>query len=171
MSRTIHGFARTRFYTVWKGMRQRCKNSNHPSYKNYGGRGIEICEGWDKFVNFKEDMHLRYTIRCLLFGKDNTTLDRIDNDGDYTPENCRWTDRYEQSKNSRQNRLFLATRIEDRYKEIGRSQHEFANRHGISRYVIKYCLNPKTKNDCSNGWKFEYLEDREDYNLIMAQLR
>ena len=75
-------------------MRQRCRNQKNPAYKDYGGRGISICERWDDFSLFEQDMGSR---------PDGASLDRIDNDGDYTPTNCRWATNREQSRNTRRN--------------------------------------------------------------------
>ena len=71
-------------------MHQRCKNPNHSEYAHYGGRGIKICRQWDDFWKFVEDMGDRPR---------GYTLDRDNNNGDYTPDNCRWTDTITQSLN------------------------------------------------------------------------
>jgi hypothetical protein len=73
-------------------MIQRCTNSNDPFWDGYGGRGIEICESWFKFENFLADMNER---------PKDLTLDRIDNDGNYEPGNCRWATRSQQQRNQR----------------------------------------------------------------------
>jgi hypothetical protein len=88
-------------YAIWKQMRQRCHNPNHPYYASYGGRGIQVCERWrESFSAFVEDMGPRPS--------EAYSLDRIDNNGDYEPNNCRWATKQEQSKNRSGRRLLTA---------------------------------------------------------------
>ena len=84
-------------YSVWCGIKARCKNKNTPSYRNYGGRGIAICESWDAdFKAFLSDMGERPT--------ENHSIERINTNGNYEPSNCKWADKYEQARNKRTSR-------------------------------------------------------------------
>lgn len=91
-----HGDSKTNLYKRWLGIRKRC---NDLSYEDYGGRGIKICEEWDtNYLAFKE--------WSLANGfEKNLTIERIEVNGDYTPENCKWIPKAEQSKNTRRNRI------------------------------------------------------------------
>lgn len=82
----------TRIYRIWMAMRQRCGNPRIKCYRNYGGRGIKVCTRWQIFANFLEDMGIPPADR---------SIERINNDGNYEPGNCKWATREEQSKNQR----------------------------------------------------------------------
>ena len=96
---TKHGMSHTRLSRIWRGIKSRCTNKNHHYYKNYGGRGIKICDEWENdFSAFSE----------WAFDNgydDSLTIDRIDVNGDYTPENCRWTSNKIQCNNKRNNHI------------------------------------------------------------------
>ena len=86
----------TRVYKTWNMMVQRCENPNNPNYKDYGGRGIQVCERWHELENFSADMG---------DPPDGLSLDRRDNEGDYERSNCRWATRKTQNRNTRRNRM------------------------------------------------------------------
>ena len=99
ISKTKHGESRKkREHYLWIQMKQRCTNPKLDSYKNYGGRGIKVCDRWKTFLNFICDMG-----RCP-FGY---TLERIDSNKDYCPDNCKWATRKEQARNTRRNRFVI----------------------------------------------------------------
>lgn len=131
-----HGDARvgkiTFLFSVWRQMLGRCHNPNLNSYKYYGGRGIKVCERWSEYVNFKSDMEPGYKV--------GLQLDRINNDGNYEPGNCRWATRREQSRNRRSN-VWLTFR--------GRTQilKDWADEIGVSYTAIQYRI--------EHGWSVE----------------
>lgn len=97
---TIHGNAKngriSHEFRIWANIKNRCENENHPRYKSYGGRGIIVCESWSSsFQNFINDMG--------KIPSEKHSIERVDNDGNYEPSNCKWATIYEQSRNKRSN--------------------------------------------------------------------
>lgn len=118
-----HGQTGTRLYRIWKAMKTRCYNSNFPRYKDYGGRGIAICSEWlnDPCSFFEWAKSNGYN--------DNLTIDRIDNDGDYTPNNCRWTTKKQQNNNRRTNRFFT-------FCGVTKTIAQWAEETGINQFTL-----------------------------------
>lgn len=109
---------------IWQGIRFRCENKDAKAYPSYGGRGIYLCERWQDFNNFMADLGFRPSI--------GHSLDRIDNDGPYSPENCRWATRVEQQNNMRRNLILMlngeAKTASQWSKDIGISQRVLSAR-------------------------------------------
>ena len=101
---TRHGHARvsgcSRAYAVWRNMRQRCERKTHPQFSSYGGRGIKVCERWQTFENFLADMGEPPA---------GLSLDRIDNNGNYEPDNCRWATKLQQMSNRRNSVIYCTS--------------------------------------------------------------
>jgi hypothetical protein len=125
IAKGTHGDSRTRLYYMWASMKNRCSVKSNPSYPNYGGRGISVCDEWkNNFSAFKrwatDNGYDPYAKRGAC------TIDRIDPDGNYCPENCRWANAVEQS-NNRRNTCFIT------YKGETHSTADWAKITGISR--------------------------------------
>jgi hypothetical protein len=120
-----HGLSRHPIYNIWHGMHSRCKYPSNPMYKYYGGRGIRVCDRWKDVALFYEDMGAR---------PEGKSLDRIDNDGNYEPSNCRWATPKEQNRNSR--RAHMIT-----YQGETMCMFDWADRAGINRNTFSRRIN------------------------------
>lgn len=130
--RERHGFSRTSTYTAWAMMKQRCLNSNHIASDRYAGRNIGVCDRWkNSFVAFLADMGEK---------PEGMTLERVDNDGDYCPENCKWATRKEQSRNTRRTRKVTVNGETKLATDV-------ASENGISAPLVSTRI--------SNGWPVE----------------
>jgi len=128
---TTHGGTKTAAYVSWRAMKERCLNKENKVYKHYGERGIKICKRWMKFENFYKDMGERQKGR---------TLDRIDNDGNYCKENCRWATREEQCNNRRVSHFL-------NYKGKKQTIAQWTKELGFGRTLIK--------NRLARGWSIK----------------
>lgn len=140
-----HGFARKgkvhRFHMVWRNILARCQNPDNPNYPRYGGRGIKVCDRWQVFANFRDDMFSGWQV--------GLTVERKDNNGPYSPENCRWATRKEQCLNKRSNRY-----IEIMGQRLTYSQ--WSERTGIPQALIAW--------RCSKGWEPERILSTRNFS-------
>ena len=127
MSKTIHGKSKSRIYRVWRNMLDRCERENDNKYNLYGGRGISVCKEWHNasdFINWA--MSNGYA--------DDLQLDRIDTNGDYDPENCRFVTIKENNRNKRNNRTITIN-------DVSKTVTEWAEITGVKRKTIYERLN------------------------------
>ena len=129
MSSLRHGKTKTKTWYAWVNMRIRCFNKNGSNYKHYGGRGITVCDRWMKFENFYADMGDKPV---------GMSLDRINNDGNYEPGNCRWSTGSTQQNNKRNNHLLF---LNGEMRTLAQWSEEF----DIDRRVVLYRIR--------SGWK------------------
>jgi hypothetical protein len=122
----------TTTYVIWCDMRARCQNPRSNRYGRYGARGIRVCERWELFDNFLADMGMRPA---------GLTLDRIDNDGNYSPENCRWASYVEQNNNTPRNRWY-------EFNGERRTLAQWARHLGINYFALRTRLDKL-------GWSVE----------------
>jgi hypothetical protein len=128
-----HGLYKDKKYSVWCGMLSRCSCPTCEAYSNYGGRGIKVCEEWSDFINFNNWAEQSGY-------EEGLELDRIDNNGDYSPENCRWVTHTENNRNKRTNRYIT-------YEGDTKCTAEWAEILGVSIGLLLNRLN--------NNWSFE----------------
>lgn len=144
-----HGEVGTRLYGIWGNMKYRCNNSNAQEYYNYGGKGVSVCDDWNQYENFRD--------WAISNGyKDNLTIDRINSDGDYCPENCRWITKSENTSR--------ANKGKQHRKPVGGTYfgispdgkyYEFAN---ANQFSAEHNLNPGCVRKCANGGLHSYRE-------------
>lgn len=115
-----HGKNRTPIHLTWKGLKARCQRTTNPQFKDYGGRGIYVCDRWADFSNFYADMGDR---------PKGMTIDRIDNEGPYSPENCRWATPKQQCRNTRKN-------VAIRHNGMTMCMSEWAEHLGMNRRTL-----------------------------------
>lgn len=127
MNNLRHGDSHTRFHDLWRDMRGRCSIPTKTSYKNYGARGISVCNEWEVYEKFKSDMHKSYLKHVKMFGEKQTTLDRINVDGNYSKENCRWATYKKQMNNTRRNHKITIgkkTKTMQEWSELYKISHD-----------------------------------------------
>lgn len=136
---TTHNMSNNSLYSVWRSMKSRCNSPNNAGYKNYGGRGIFICDEWDDFENFRD--------WALNNGyKEGLSIDRIDNDDGYYPGNCRWADAITQQNNKRNNRHVT-------YDRETHTISEWARLFNISHSILRHRMDRGDMRDFEEYFK------------------
>lgn len=140
--RNAAGCSHERLYAVYNGMLARCYNKKHHGYKNWGGRGIAVCDEWKYdyqafkrwaiYAGYDENKDRKYQ-----------TLDRIDNDGNYCPKNCRWATQREQNKNQRTSKPYGRCRLFWTFDGITKSAEEWCDIFNVGKPMVMYRVNVK----------------------------
>ena len=148
LHKITHGMRKSPEYAAWLGMKARCYNPNNPSYANYGGRGIAVCEKWkNSFEAFFADMGKK--------PEKGFSIERIDVNKGYYPENCKWIPVAEQAGNRRNNKWFMAVSPVGE-KHYTKNRAKFARDNGLNKGEIWRVLTGKASHH--KGWTFSYLD-------------
>ena len=131
---TKHGECGSRLYHIWHQMLQRCENQNTKNFKDYGGRGIQVCEEWHEYLNFSSWARSHGYAEVL-------TIDRIDTDGNYCPENCRWATVKQQTNNRRNTvRLSDGASLAQLCSDLGIQTYENGNPSNIYQRILNHWI-------------------------------
>lgn len=142
------------FHDKWLSLRRRTTNPNCDRYEQYGGRGINS-DCWVFYIDFYDDMYESYKEHVKLYGESNTTLERIDVNGNYCKENCTWVTLPEQQSNTRRNISFKAISPEGKIY-FSKNQHKFAKKHNLIQSKISQCIHGHEHSH--KGWTFELIQ-------------
>lgn len=141
-----HGLYKTRIYKIWVSMRHRCYLKSDTNYYKYGARGIQVCDEW------KNDFQTFYDWAMFHGYSDDLSLDRIDNDGNYCPENCRWTTRLVQANNTRRNQIIMYNGITqslpDWCRTLNLNYKCTRTRINVYKWSVEKAFNTPTKKKC-----------------------
>lgn len=175
---TKHGMTGTKFHNTYCYMKGRCYNKNNKRYDDYGGRGIYICDEWlNDFMNFYNDMYESYCEHIQIYGENNTSIDRVDNDGPYAPWNCKWSTMEEQSNNKSSNRLInlnneilTISQIAKRYNLEYSKLYKFINYYDDIYFILNNKYNiPIYKNNRFTPFIYNSTTTNDFNNTIFTQ--
>lgn len=150
-----------RFKNIWRGMIRRCYNKNDKYYHRYGGRGIIVQKEWLTYINFKNDLYIKYLDHIKLHNVKDTTIERIDNNGMYSNNNIKWATLFEQNMNKSvgSSKKFQATYIKPGpsygYIEVSYNQLEFCRKYNLNKVCVYNCLYNKQKTH--RDWIFKFI--------------
>lgn len=156
-TRLTHGLSKTRIYRIWNLMLYRCNNRKHIGYDLYGGRGIKVCNEWLNFMVF-------YDWANANGYADNLTIDRINNNGNYEPGNCRWVTNKKNSNNKRTNRNIT---IDGETK----SMKQWAEKMGVNYEALKYRLDNGLMNYLFDKNTHSHLRNRDSKGRFVSDVK
>lgn len=164
-----------RLYNIWIGMKYRRNSPKCKAYKNYGGRGIRYDDRWEDFNEFCLDMQESYEYHVKLYGEKDTTLDRIDVNGDYTKDNCRWATKREQVINTRRTVFVEGIPLSEWCKQHNLNYNTIRNR--LHYWDMSKALNTPIKGITRHNYNFNGLNLKElcsvlniDYRVVVSRI-
>jgi hypothetical protein len=153
LTKKYNGLSKHKLYSIWSNIKDRCYNKNNHAYSNYGGKGVKMCEEWHDFMNF-------YNWSIANGYKEGLTIDRIDPNGDYSPENCKWVTLSENVARAnkythRRKTKYLYYGISPNGKKyIFNNANKFAREHNLNANGIRRVANGQRKTH--KGWMFGF---------------
>ena len=156
-----------KFYAAYHDMKYRCSNPKCKKFHLYGGKGIQVCDRWQSYPNFYADMWESYLTSLELNDKSNTTLDRIDSNGNYEPSNCRWATNKQQRLNVSNKSMYEVKNITTGEIRITNNLTQFCKDNGFTKSAAERVMDGKVESH--KGHTFTRITPKEHEGMYLTK--